>query len=122
MEVERKIWRKRSDCNLWKRRTHLRAIAGIVVDEHERINADVQLARDIGEIERLRIPVDAHSGEVVFVKKHTRIAQRRRNVFWIVLRERNENNAALLEHKRLALKQLVGLDGVYAVFANDALP
>ena len=66
--------------------------------------------------------LSAHRGKVVFVKKHTRIAQRRRNVFWIVLRERNENNAALLEYKRLALKQLVGLDAVYAVFANDALP
>ena len=68
MEIEREVRRERSDCNLGKRRAHLRTVAGIVVDEHERVDADVKLARDIGEIERLRIPVDAHRGKVVFVK------------------------------------------------------
>ena len=52
MEIEREVWRKRSDRNLWKRRAHLRTITGIVVDEHERVDTDVQLACDIGKIER----------------------------------------------------------------------
>ena len=67
VEIEGEVRRERRDGDFGKRRAHLRAVAGIVVDEHKGIDAEVELARDIRKIERLRIPVDAHRGEVVFV-------------------------------------------------------
>ena len=68
--VEHRVLRPLRHEHLGQGLAHARALNGIVVEEHDGLQAEVQLRRQLDEVRGLVLPVDAPAGEVLDPELH----------------------------------------------------
>ena len=107
------------------------ALDRVVVEEHEAIEPDVELLRDLAEVLALGAPVDARGGEVLQLDQHLgMIRERIVHDGSVVLAADREEDAPITKAEGRSLELLEGLAGVVvaevdagrAVVADDAAP
>ena len=111
--------------------TNRRAFVVAVVDEDERVQAELELMRQRDQVVRLGQPIHPAGGEMLVAQQLVRmLTQHLIDIGGVVLAAHRQDQAALLEIQDAALEFEVGVagivradgDAVDAVFADDAAP
>ena len=131
LEIERRILGQFRHHDLGQELAHDVALERIVVEEDQRIEADVQGLLDKADIVGLVVPVGDEDGNILFLERHVgMLAERQDGVGVLVLADHGENDPApfqfaneLLEpDERLAFVELSQRDTLEPVVADDAAP
>src|SRR6185437_6380932 len=107
--------------NLWELLADDGPLGGVIVDEHESVEADVELLRDAAEVGGLVSPVGDKAGDVFALEDHLWMrGERREGVGLVVLGADSEDDAALGQREGVALKLGVGFAHLAALPEDDA--
>ena len=131
-EIRLQLRRKVRDRHIRQPRRHLQSLGRVVVDEHKRINAEIQLARDLQQVLRLRFPVDSPTHKVIPSQRHPLcasaslreipITQQPLHITEIVLRQRHQQNASVLKRLQLTLELDPRTNALYPILTDNTVP
>ena len=109
------IRRQIDDQHLRHFTAHFLALGRIVVDEHQRIGADVQLPRDGPQALRFGMPADFEGREVPLSQQHRGVpVDDLQGIGGVVLARHGENDAAAVKVEQHALHGAISCAGVFA--------
>ena len=109
---------------------HLLDLEGVVVEEDEAVEAEVQGRGEVADVLALLRPVAAVGHEIVQAERHRALGEDRAEILLVVLRHRAEQDPEALQAQELALELgvddprivAVDLQVLHAVLADDAAP
>ena len=105
LDVARLVLRPLGDEHFGQRLADARALDRVVVDEDDRLQTEVQLLHEVGDVLRLVAPVDAPAGEVLLLDDHLGVdCDRFERDGLFVLADDGERDAALRERQDRALE------------------
>src|SRR5207302_2651355 len=108
--IKGRLLRQRDDLDLGKAARDELALERVVVDEDDRIEADLQLRRQRAYVSRLVVPVRLERAEIIEAQNHVRkrLECFARNLR-IVLAGDRQNDPSLLQFLQIALEVGIGL-------------